>query len=583
MSTYDAAQQKYHRNLEDQLASLTIDDLNNHRYDDVDGGEFESSQFKEGDDVKTFILSKLSSSSPVADVGVRYHAIEAAGRLGISDSCDEIIQSLILTTDRDDQPMNQQNNNIDAANTACCCVVQKKSPPIIDNDIRIAACKAARKLVESGNWCLSSSKHDVTTSCEVLLDVVLKLSKFHSNDEARRLLLLGGSARVRIAAIKTIGTIFERMKKIKKPPGKNNKRGKRNTNEENDSVEVRAAKAIAKYRLADVDSDADVRIATIKALGKLGSKSKKVVRKYVKRLQLECDDNDNDRDDAYHCLGKALSMLNDEEEEDDDEASRSSEGEAAITRKEEDDAKTYDECIRQAKKRLRPRVTSWNNRYNNAESSGMAYMNPNDVRDNLERIDYESITTDDWINKGYYNRPQVVKGIASHWKAKEWTEELIVEKWGEQAFRVGSDENDNDVRLSLGKFVQYLNNDCEGDDNPMYLFDHIGEGPMEEFLDYYSIPKYFTPPHDLFSVLDPIEERPPHRWIIYGGKRSGSPIHKDPLCTSAWNTSLFGSKRWMLFPPETGKIHLLPASNERLWPVRAAGPSAWFEEMLPKI
>lgn len=52
---------------------------------------------------------------------------------------------------------------------------------------------------------------------------------------------------------------------------------------------------------------------------------------------------------------------------------------------------------------------------------------------------------------------------------------------------------------------------------------------------------------DLFELLG--EERPAHRWLIVGPKRSGSTFHKDPNGTSAWNAVLEGSKYWIMFPP----------------------------------
>ena len=55
---------------------------------------------------------------------------------------------------------------------------------------------------------------------------------------------------------------------------------------------------------------------------------------------------------------------------------------------------------------------------------------------------------------------------------------------------------------------------------------------------------------DLFSVLDN-ESRPDFRWLIMGPARSGSSFHKDPNATSAWNAVIKGSKKWILFPPNS--------------------------------
>ncbi|CAL1170201.1 unnamed protein product, partial [Cladocopium goreaui] len=41
-----------------------------------------------------------------------------------------------------------------------------------------------------------------------------------------------------------------------------------------------------------------------------------------------------------------------------------------------------------------------------------------------------------------------------------------------------------------------------------------------------------------------------HLFVLVGGHRTGSNMHKDPKWSSAWNTLLCGRKRWVMFPPD---------------------------------
>ena len=41
--------------------------------------------------------------------------------------------------------------------------------------------------------------------------------------------------------------------------------------------------------------------------------------------------------------------------------------------------------------------------------------------------------------------------------------------------------------------------------------------------------------------------------LLIGPERSGSTVHIDPMMTCAWNASLVGRKRWVIFDAGTPK------------------------------
>ena len=66
----------------------------------------------------------------------------------------------------------------------------------------------------------------------------------------------------------------------------------------------------------------------------------------------------------------------------------------------------------------------------------------------------------------------------------------------------------------------------------------------------------FAPPalfaDDLLSAVPGIDDIPGSKRARYwfaGGARTGTFLHVDPFCTSAWNVCVAGRKRWALLPP----------------------------------
>jgi len=133
----------------------------------------------------------------------------------------------------------------------------------------------------------------------------------------------------------------------------------------------------------------------------------------------------------------------------------------------------------------------------------------------------------------------------------------------------------------LNDFCNYLKADCEGDDSPLYVFD-------SRFVDtdwgqalrrgQPGPPRIFR--HDLFNLVSE-KRRPPYRWFLIGPARSGTNCHIDPLGTSAWNTSLVGRKRWVLFEPGTSR-HVAKGSKLYDWRIQNE-PINYFLQILPRI
>ncbi|KAL0096757.1 hypothetical protein J3Q64DRAFT_1709287 [Phycomyces blakesleeanus] len=232
--------------------------------------------------------------------------------------------------------------------------------------------------------------------------------------------------------------------------------------------------------------------------------------------------------------------------------------------------------------------------------------------DVVPRIDYRQVSKAEFVqNYEAKNIPVVITHATDHWRAHTtWTESALLENYGSHLFKVGEDDDENNVYLKMKHFLHYNKHEGRKDDSPLYIFDsgfykdrrkksksksnrqssdddeddaqHEGKrrrkadplSPMLLLGDY-QVPSYFS--DDLFRLARE-RRRPPYRWLVMGGARSGTGIHIDPLGTSAWNALLKGHKRWCLFPPGTPKKIIDPPMK----PYDHEGVS-WFSTVFPKF
>ena len=97
--------------------------------------------------------------------------------------------------------------------------------------------------------------------------------------------------------------------------------------------------------------------------------------------------------------------------------------------------------------------------------------------------------------------------------------------------KIAESDSGKKIKIKLKDYILYLQH--QKDDSPLYLFENCDTN--KKIKKKYEVPKFFK--EDFFNYIND-KNWPPFRWLLIGPKRSGTTIHKDPLNTSAWNTSL---------------------------------------------
>jgi len=189
---------------------------------------------------------------------------------------------------------------------------------------------------------------------------------------------------------------------------------------------------------------------------------------------------------------------------------------------------------------------------------------------NLLRLDFEKDQQRFHQECVLGSRPAIITGVveASNWRAAFWSDtKALVEQRGHLMFDVKAG-----VPISLEQYIEYTASNCA--DFPYYLAGRGDFKGQEALLDDFAVPEWFA--DDVYDWCDMTGR---FRYFLCGGQRTGTNIHTDPLSTCAWNTSLFGHKRWVCFPPGNDDQYkaMLGASEE----YQKTPPAYWFMDVYP--
>lgn len=166
--------------------------------------------------------------------------------------------------------------------------------------------------------------------------------------------------------------------------------------------------------------------------------------------------------------------------------------------------------------------------------------------ESVERISADELSVDEFRRRfaSGSGTPVIVTGCASKWPAlAEWRAERLAERFPKLLWRVSAA-----CDMTFPDFLDYcaaLALRPGSDPRPLYLFDRGWREKCPELRDELTMPTYFA--EDLMGVLGEAR-RPSYSWITAGPPLSGSSFHIDPNANSAWNATVQGAKKWLLYP-----------------------------------
>lgn len=220
-----------------------------------------------------------------------------------------------------------------------------------------------------------------------------------------------------------------------------------------------------------------------------------------------------------------------------------------------------------------------------------------ELKDQIKYEDAAALTVERFRSE--YEGPDVpvmLRGVAElgEWTApKNWELTETNPYWSEKTsilgkipFRVAGNGMGGKDQMTLPEYCRYMAKQAtvgsHQHTSPRYLFDPLHQSSKVKFIGAdYKRPVYFQ--NSLFEYYGP--DRPSYRWLLIGPRRSGTIIHIDPWGTSAWNTSIRGRKRWLLFPPGTPEalIYGLDMQEEGEEEYKSMEACIWFSTILPKL